>query len=166
MNRSLLIVALVALGACRHPSAPADGALPPPVTAAPTAVAPPQHLVAATTTTAAPPLPASADPATRVQAVLPHWIELLERGDDATFLDEAVVPEELAKVLDGKSKAELVTTFREEKHKGVLKMFGAIRGVAPTKVREEHERTFVTYDLRGEKGVTFVVVGASVYIKN
>lgn len=166
MNRSLLAAALVALGACQHPTGPADQAQPPPVTATATAVAPPPHLVAATTTTAAPPLPASADPTTRVQAVLPHWIELLERGDDATFIDEAVVPEELAKVLDGKSKDELVTTFREDKHKGVLKMLRAIRGAAPTKVRQEQDRAIVTYDLNGEKGVTFVVVGASVYIKN
>jgi len=164
MNRSLLAAAFVTVAACRHPTGPADEVLPP-VSAATASSSPPQ-LVAAPTTTAPPALPASADAASRVQAILPHWIELLERGDDAAFLDEAVVPEELAKVLDGKSKAELVATFREDKHKGVLKMFGGIRGAAPSKVREERDRTLVTYDVHGEKGVTFVVVGASVYIKN
>ena len=165
MNRYFFIVALVVLGACRHPAGPADEAVPPPVPSA-TAEPRPPHLVAATTTMPPAPLPASADAPTRVQAILPHWIEVLERGDDETFIDEAVVPEELAKVLGGKSKDELVATYREDKHEGVLKMLRATRGVQPTKVREEGDRTLVTYDLHRDKGVTFVVVGSKVYVKN
>lgn len=166
MNRSLLVVTVLVLGACRHPKPPpADPAPTPTATAVPPAVS----SVAATpttTTTTTPVQPSSSEVAARVQAILPHWIELLERGDDTTFIDEAVVPEELAKVLGGKSKVELVKSFREDKRAGVLKMLGAIRGVEPTKIREEPSRTLVTYELHGEKGVTFVVVGANVYIKN
>lgn len=163
MNRSLLILALAFAGGCSPPSLPAE-AVPPPATTT-TATPPPRHLAVATTAIV-PVLPPSAAAATRVQAILPHWIELLERGDDETFLDEAVVPEELAKVLGDNTKAELVATFREDKRAGVLRTLGEIRGATPTRVHEESDRTLVTYDLRLEKGVTFVVVGPKVYVKN
>lgn len=162
MNRSLLVLAVMTLCGCPRPT----GAVPDAVPTAATVDAAAPATPPATTTTAAVLLSPSADAAARVQAIVPHWIELLERGDDASFLDEAVVPGELAKILDGKSKAEFVTTFHEDKHAGVLKMLVAIRGARPTKTREERDRTLVTYDLHGEKGVTFVVVGSSVYVKN
>lgn len=163
MNRSLLIVALAVVGGCAHPTPPAEAA--PPPTTATSATPPPRHLAVATTAIV-PVLPPSADAGTRVQAILPHWIELLERGDDETFIDEAVVPEELAKVLGDQTKAALVATFREDKRAGVLKMLGEVRGAAPSRVREESDRTLVIYDLRHEMGVTFVVVGSKVYVKN
>ena len=174
MNRSLLLVAVIALGGCPRPKGAVPDAVPTPT--ATDAASPVSPVAAATTvvlapttsptTTASTALPSSASAAARVQAILPHWIDLLERADDATFIDEAVVPEELAKVLAGKSKAELVTSFREDKRAGVLKMLNELRGALPTKTREESDRTLVTYELRREKGVTFVVVGPKVYIKN
>jgi hypothetical protein len=168
MNRSLLVVAALALAGCPHPTEPAADPAPTPTAPVVDAAAPVSPVASATTTVhlLPPPPPASADAAAHVQAILPHWIELLEHGDDAAFIDEAVVPEELTKVLAGKSKSELVVTFRDDKHKGVLKALGEIRGAQPTTLREEGDRTFVTYELRRDKGITFVVVGTHVYVKN
>lgn len=164
MRPSLLFLTALALGACHHPKPPAAAPAPPPsATTAALAVTSVAATPAATASTAE---PSSSQVAARVQAILPHWIDLLERGDDTTFIDEAVMPEELAKVLGGKSKVELVTTFRQDKRAGVLKMLGAVRGAQPTKIRQEATRTLVTYEFKGEKGVTFVVVGSTVYIKN
>ena len=156
-----LVAVPLVLAACRDPA-------PPPIveaSAPPSAGTPPRHLAVATTASV-PVLPVSADAITRVQAILPRWIELLERGDDETFIDEAVMPEELEKVLGNKTKAELVSTFRQDKREGVLKMLKGAERTLPKKVREERDRTLLTYDFRGEKGVTFVVVGPKVYVKN
>ena len=169
MKRSSLLLVALVLGACRHPSeATGDAVSAPPViaidSASPASSAPGPVIATAIASAAA--QPSSADAPARVQAILPHWLELLERGDDATFIDEVVVPEELAKVLDGKSKAELVANFRQDKHAELVKILRAIQGAEPTKVSQEPDRTLVTYDVHGRKGVTCVVVGQKIYIKN
>jgi hypothetical protein len=169
MKRSSLVLVALAVGACRHPSEATGVAVSaPPViaidSAAPASSAMGPILTTASALVAAQPSPADA-PA-RVQAILPHWLELLERGDDATFIDEVVLPEELAKVLAGKSKAELVANFRNDKHAELVKILRAIQGQVPTKISQEPDRTLVTYDVHGRKGVTCVVVGQKIYIKN
>jgi hypothetical protein len=166
MKRSLFVATALTLAGCHHSKPPAAAPPPASVAMAASGVAPAVTATPSAVATTPAPQPSSSEVAARVQAILPHWIELLERGDDTGFIDEAVVPEELEKVLGGKSKVELVTTFRQDKRAGVLKMLSAIRGAQPTKIREESTRTLVTYEFKGEKGVTFVVVGANVYIKN
>ena len=86
--------------------------------------------------------------------------------DDAKFLDEAIVPEELAKVLDGKPKQQLVADFRADKHDDVLKLLKQIRGTKPASVKPDGARTLVTYEPPDTKKVTFVVAAEHVYIKN
>ena len=165
MKSSLVALVVLAVAACRHASeATGDSSVSPPVIAIdPTS---PVGPVTAVPTASAAAQPSPADAPARVQAILPHWIDLLERGDDATFIDEVVVPEELAKVLDGKSKAELVANFRQDKHAELVKILRAIQGEVPTKISQEPDRTLVIYDVHGRKGVTCVVVGQKIYIKN
>ena len=75
-------------------------------------------------------------------------------------------PEELEKVLDGKSKAALVAEFRGEKSEQVAVLLRGIRCVPPTSVREEGSEVLVTYEQPNTKNVTFVVRGDKVFIKN
>jgi hypothetical protein len=169
MKRSSLVLVALVVGACRHPSeATGTAVFAPPVIAIdpPSSTGSAVSPIAATASALVAAQPPSADAAARVQAILPHWLALLDRGDDATFIDEVVVPEELAKVLDGKSKAELVANFRTDKHAKLVGLLRAIQGAVPTKISQEPDRTLVTYEVRDQKRVTCVVVGAKIYLKN
>jgi hypothetical protein len=153
-------VALVLLAACNRTQVDQSVADPSPTVS----IAPlPTPVVASATPTAR---ATPQTPADRVQAILPRWIGLLQEHNEAAFIDEAVVPEELEKVLDGKSKADLVAEFRGEKSEQVAVLLRGIRGVPPTSVREEGSEVLVTYEQPNTKNVTFVVRGDKVFIKN
>ena len=101
------------------------------------------------------------DPVAMIQAAIPHMLDLLARGEDERFIDEAVVPEQLASVLGERTKEQLVADFKKDKHEGVVRALERVRTAQPTGTRVENGRTFVTYGR-----VTFVVDGARVFIKN
>jgi hypothetical protein len=99
--------------------------------------------------------------------VIPRWLDMLARGADEKFLDEAIVPEQLAEVLGSRTKAELVADFKQDKHGDVVKVLTLARATKPDEVKTEGERTLVKWDNReGVRHVTFVVEGAHVWIKN
>jgi hypothetical protein len=152
MRAGLLLVTAAVLSACGSHAAA--------VTVAP------QPLPSPPAATAAPKPEAPPTPAERVQAILPHWLDLLARGDDARFLDEAVVPEELAKVVGSRSKDALVKSFKEDKHDDLVGILEKLRGAKPTRVVDEGRRTRVTYDVPGEPQITFQVIGDRVYVEN
>jgi hypothetical protein len=105
-------------------------------------------------------------PVGQVQDVILHWLDLLARGEDERFIDEAVLPEELDKVLGSRTKAELVVSFKEDKHAEVVKVLTLARRAKPDDVREDGKRTYVKFEGDGVRHITFVVEGAHVWIHN
>lgn len=106
-------------------------------------------------------------PVTRIQDAIPHWLDLLARGEDEKFLDEAIVPEQMSDVLGSRTKAELVADFKRDKHDGVVKVLMMVRTTKPDEIKQEDARTLVKWDNReGVRHVTFVVEGEHVWIKN
>lgn len=106
-------------------------------------------------------------PVAQVQDAIPHWLDLLARGEDEKFIDEAVVPDELDKVLGSRSKAELVADFKRDKHDDVVKMLRLAHTTKPDELKEDGSRTLVKWEKHeGVRHVTFVVDGAHVWIKN
>lgn len=103
----------------------------------------------------------------QVHDAVPHWLDLLARGEDEKFLDEAIVPEQLAEVLGSRTKAELVADFKRDKHDDVVKVLTLVRETKPDEVKTEDGRTLVKWENRqGVRHVTFLVDGAHVWIKN
>jgi len=106
-------------------------------------------------------------PAGQIQDVIPHWLDLLARGEDEKFIDEVVVPDELDKVLGSGTKAELVAHFKRDKHDDAVKVLTLVKKAKPDDVRQEGARTLVKYKGReGVRDVTFVVEGVHVWIHN
>ena len=106
-------------------------------------------------------------PAAQIQDIIPHWLDLLARGEDEKFIDEVVVPEQLGEVLGNRTKAELVDDFKRDKRKDVVKILTYVRTAKPDEVREDGGRTYVKYEGRDQvRHVTFVIEGAHVWIKN
>ncbi len=107
------------------------------------------------------------DPISELQDMIPHWLDLLAHGEDEKFIDEVVVPEELDKVLGGRTKGELVSNFKTDKHDEVVKILVEAQKSKPDDVRQEGRRTYVKYEGRdGIRHVTFVVEGPHVWIHN
>jgi hypothetical protein len=148
---------------------PAVATPPPPTTtiaAAPIATDPmptPSSTAAPTASAATSGSPSAA--VERVQAVVPHFLKLLAKGDDSRFIDEAVNPEDAAKLFAHQPKAELVKEFKADKHEAVVHMLDEVLGATPKKIREENGHYLVTYAPK-QKDVTFVVIGPHVYIQN
>ena len=106
-------------------------------------------------------------PVGQVQDVIPHWLDLLARGEDEKFIDEAVVPEELDAVLGKRTKAELISDFKKDKHGDVVKVLVYVQKTKPDDVRQDGGRTYVKYEGHdGVRHVTFVVDGPHVWIHN
>jgi len=106
-------------------------------------------------------------PVAQIQDAIPHWLDLLARGEDEKFLDEAIVPEQMGEVLGSRTKAELVADFKHEKHDGVVKVLTMVRTTKPDEIKHEDARTLVKWENReGARRVTFVVEGIHVWIKN
>ena len=105
-------------------------------------------------------------PVGQIQETIPHWLDLLARGEDEKFIDEAVVPEELDEVLGSRTKAELVDAFKGDKHVDVVKELKIVQTAKPDDIRQEGARTFVKYEGRGSRHITFVVEGPHVWIHN
>ena len=106
-------------------------------------------------------------PVGQVHDAIPHWLDLLARGEDEKFIDEAVVPEELDEVLGQRTKAELVASFKGDKHDDVVKVLTYVQTAKkPDDIRQEGARTFVKYEGHGSRHVTFVVEGSRVWIHN
>ena len=112
-----------------------------------------------------------AGPVGQVQDIIPHWLDLLARGEDEKFIDEAVVPEELDEVLGKRTKAELVSDFKKDKHGDVVKVLVYVQKTKPDDIRQIQDghggRTLVKYEGHdGVRHVTFVVDGPHVWIHN
>lgn len=106
-------------------------------------------------------------PLAQVRETIGHWLDLLGRGEDERFIDEAVVPEDLEHVLGSRTKAELVAAFKEDKHDDLVKALRHVRRAKPDNVIVEGSRTYVEYDGdRDVKHIRFVVEGAHVWLKN
>jgi hypothetical protein len=106
-------------------------------------------------------------PVPRIQDAAARWLDMLARGEDEKFLDEAIVPEQLDEVLGSRSKAELVADFERDKHADVVKVLTLARATKPDEVKSDGVRTVVTWENReGVRHVTFVIEGAHVWIKN
>jgi len=106
-------------------------------------------------------------PIAQIRETIPRWLDLLSRGQDEQFLDEAIVPEQLEKVLGSRSKAQLVVAFKEDKHDGVVKVLTRVRDAKPRAVRQEGARAYVEFEGdRESRHITFVVEGAHVWIEN
>lgn len=164
--KRLIIVALLAV-ACKRPT----GDRPDPTVVV--TVPPPPSAIAATTdptATAAPTVspnaPSKEEAVALVQSTVPRWLTMLKTGKDEDFIDDAVVPEDMEKLVKGQTKGELVKDFKADKHDKVVKMLTAIQHETPTKVGQKGERAMVRYQVRGEKDVNFVVFGGHVYIRN
>jgi len=149
LKRTLFFLALVACGGTRASVTATPEALPAPPPSA---------------TASAAPTPKT--PLDRVHAAIGRWLDWLAQGDDAHFLDEAVLPDEWTKILgETASKDAFVKEFREGKHDRVVAILTKVRGLAPTRV-EDGETTRVTYEVDGERKITFDVIGDHVYIEN
>ena len=106
-------------------------------------------------------------PVAQIQDVIPHWLDLLARGEDERFIDEAVVPDELDKVLGSRTKAQLVADFKTDKHGDVVKVLTYVQKSKPDDVHQDGARTLVKYEGHdGVRHVTFVVEGVHVWIHN
>jgi vacuolar-type H+-ATPase subunit E/Vma4 len=106
-------------------------------------------------------------PNATVQATVRRWLELLASDQDERFLDEAIVPEQLDHILGTLSKADLVESFRKEKHETVVALLQGIRGKNPTTVREEGPDVLLTFaSPPNQKTLTFVIRGSAVFIKD
>ena len=82
------------------------------------------------------------------------------------FLVEFAAPEDMAKILYGTSMAKLVSTFREDKHDGVLAMLRQVGTLRPERIEPESGHILVTYGLPNDEHVTFVIEGGRVFLRN
>lgn len=110
--------------------------------------------------------PAAKTPADRVQAAVARWLDWLAAGQDEKFLDEAVVPSEWDKILEHKSKTEFVNGFREDKHDGIVKILGKVRGAPPAGVLDAGGYTRVIFDNHETKKIVFQVTADAVHIED
>ncbi len=155
MIRTLALVAL--LGACAASTQTVvDG--PTPVAS----VAPLPTVSSAPSASSSTPSASSDDPASRVQATVTHWLELLARGDDGLFIEEALTPDELEKVPD---LDKLVASFKEDKHDEIATLFRSLRHAKPT-IEPHGDRTLVKFaGMRNGQDITFIVERAHVHIQ-
>lgn len=150
--RSFVVVCLLACGGAPEPSQQ-----PVVLPASPSASA----------SASAAPVARETGPAAQIQDVVVRWLDLLGRGEDERFIDEVVVPEQLDEVLGNRTKAELVSDFKRDKHKDVVKILTYVRTAKPDEVREDGGRTYVKYEGHDQvRHITFVIEGAHVWIKN
>jgi hypothetical protein len=150
--RSIVFALLVACGGAAEPSQP-----PAPLPTAPSAPA-----------SASASVPKREDgPVGQIQDAIPHWLDLLARGEDERFIDEAVVPEELGEVLGSRTKPELVDMFKRDKHADVVKVLKYVQKTKPDDVRQDGGRTYVKYEGHdGVRHITFILDGVHVWIHN
>lgn len=163
------LIVLAMLVACKRPTGDRPDptvvvTVPPPPSAIATTADPTATATAAPTVS--PNAPSKEEAVALVQSTVPKWLTMLKAGKDEDFIDDAVVPEDMEKLLKGQTKGELVKDFKADKHDKVVKMLTTIQHETPTKVGQRGDRAMVRYEVRGEKDVNFVVYGGRVHIKN